>query len=160
MAQADIHALRGLEAEVIFENAQDHDADGHDGRLGVFGRGKGRVWALSDGGGEGAGQDVVDFFEEGFTSGGEGAHPGGGHTDTLNALACGAKVLAYRMGEIGGEGSLPGKKRAVMGGEGFVDVHRKLVEHFIGLPARFAACDAYGRMLLSRSRFIMANLIT
>lgn len=77
------------------------------------------------------------MFEEGGAGAGEGGEPGGGHTDALDALACGRRGLVERWntGEVewGVDrgwvkrlkgANVPGKKRAVLGRVGVaVDDH-------------------------------------
>ena len=115
VAEGDVDAFGGVEGEFLFEDAQDHDGSGHDGWLGVFGSGEGRIGAVGDDGAEGDGEDMVHFFEEGFAGSREGFQPGSGHANTLDALAC--KQLAFRVKVEGGgrRHGLPGKKRAVLG---------------------------------------------
>ena len=88
VAEGDGDAVGGVEVEFLLEDAQDHDRGGHDSGLGVFGGGQGGVGAVGNDGAEGAGEDVVHFFEEGFTGFWEGFEPEGGHADALDALAC------------------------------------------------------------------------
>ena len=84
--EAEVDARAGVEAEVPLQHAQHHDADGHDGRLGVFGRCQGRVGPGGDDARERRGQHVVDFLEEGNACCGEGGEPGSCHPDALHAL--------------------------------------------------------------------------
>ena len=66
VAQADVDALAGLEAEFLLQDAQLHDTDGHNGRLGVRSRCQNRVGTLGDGFGQGGPERVVHVFEKGF----------------------------------------------------------------------------------------------
>lgn len=88
MTQSDVDAFRGVEVELLLQDAQDHDGGGHDGWLGVFGRGEGGVGAVGDNGAEGGREDVVHFFQEGFASFWECFKPRSSHADALDALAC------------------------------------------------------------------------
>lgn len=87
MAERDVDAVGRLEAEFLFEDAEDHDAGGHDRRLRVFRRGEGGVGAVGDDARERFLEDAVHFFEEGFAGAGESGEPGRGHADSLDALA-------------------------------------------------------------------------
>ena len=103
VAESDVDAIGGFEAEFLFKNAQDHNGSSHDRGLSVFGGGEGGVGAGGDDGGEGGGEDVIHLFEEGFAGFGEGFEPRGGHANALDALAFG--VLVRRAEVEGRRGS-------------------------------------------------------
>lgn len=86
MPKCDVDTVGSLETEFLLQHAQHHDASGHDSGLGMLGSSEGRVWAVGDDGGERHREDIVEFFEEGFTGSREGLKPGRSHADSLNAL--------------------------------------------------------------------------